>query len=291
VVRLGTDDRPATLYTGTNRPYTIIYETGNAACSAIGGTCSRMLIKSTLNGTWTIAGGALGSCSQNRNSSGNSYYFMAECTGVPKVAGCENCPDPDCTVQLSGGAYDATTKTLLSSEVIVRTEPQNILSNLLNVTTTTITGKYDYNVYPGNVRVMCTAAGYRPYITTAFLQRGKNLVDCQMTTATCSPDCTLPDIYGNEICRASCDASNSCYFGNEEVKNTCDGLPKGTFVSIRRINDTHVAGIRCCNETIVMERPLFEVSGDKIKNLITKSFRKEFNGIPVSLKIIVYEKE
>ena len=282
MMRLG-GDRPGNFDT----EYKVIYSTGNQACESIGGTCSVVQAKQYSEEPWTngLQGETI-SCSQDITTNGN--YFRAVCIDVPRVAGCTECPDPDCTINLRGLAYDATTEEPVEEGIVRMNSSRNIE---LNVGGRVADGTYDVTAVQGNLEYMCTAAGYIPQRINVTLQPGDNLVDCRLSKSQCNPSCLMPNIEGDYVCEASCHNQNGCFFNAEPSQ--CDGRPAGTIIVTNRLNVTHVEGYACCGGIRqAFLSPIASLEGnDEIKTLIVKDVRKELNDQPVTLKIITYQKE
>jgi len=283
-----------------NSSYVVNYPTGNQACAVIGGTCK--LVEYRLNNGETQgdldSSGSIWQESQDvtctRTVTAGNYpeAYRAVCEAVPRTASCDECPDPDCTVQLAGITYNGKTGQLIDNAAV------NVRSDInpsISITSTSSDGYYSMNATAGNVLLLCSAAGFLPTQKEIYLAAGKNLIDCPLSYAACSAECTLPDENGANICRSNCHEENGCYFQTDPtydfIGDVCEGVAAGSFVTLERINATHIKGVSCCEGAVVIrESPQFNPGGANIKNLITKNFRKELNGVPVTLKIMVYEK-
>jgi len=289
-LKVGTD-RPAnliTLYT----PDPLIFSTGNAGCTSIGGACTAIETKSTFDGAWSASPI---SCGTDISAGTYNNYYRAVCDSVPKTPGCQNCPDPDCQVNLEGLTYDSSNNQPLKAIV-------NVVSttNWLIRANETSSGEYSMIAPRGNVRVVCTYPDYVPTEHDVYLQPGKNVVDCGLTEAYCQSDCSLPNEIGQDVCRSKCQGINSCTFqtdtfdgNNYDAAQICEGIAPGGRVIIKRINDTSVYGVTCCNGAFgTFSSSKFQVADNpQIKNLLTRSIKKTMNGEPVELKIIVYNKK
>lgn len=276
----------------TTAEYTINFATGNAACASIGGTCQS--VEYSLNGERDWQESQDVTCTRTVTIGNYPEAYRAVCEGVPRTASCDECPDPDCEVQLKGIAYNQKNKQLVSNAQI------NIISSnnpAISYSATTTDGQYSMNVSSGNLVYSCSAAGFMPTQKEIYLGGQKNIIDCPLNYAACSSDCTLPDPDGQNICRANCHEENGCYFQTDPnygfMGDTCEGVPAGTFITLGRINATHIEGVSCCEGSVqIRESPQFNpMSVSSVKNLITKNYRKELNGVPVTLKILVYDKD
>jgi len=278
MVRIGHAGRPVF---ATDMPDSreVIFNTGEAACNSLGGTCTSIETKVNLEDLW---GGASGiGC--NTDINGNTLYVRAICNN-PKRAGCQNCPDPDCIADISGLTYDPILQEKVVTHVnIISTDNPNLRSEEDS------TGVYNMQSPTGNVKVVCTAQDYNKSERDIFLQRGNNIIDCKMYEAVCSSECTLPDLDGQEVCRSKCDGQHGCGFANPQTTALCEGVPAGSTIVTKRINDSYVEAVNCCEgdfETIY--RPLSTIESNNIPNLLTRDYRKKMDGVPVTLRIITY---
>ncbi len=284
-----------------NSTYVVNYPTGDSACASIGGECLR--VEYRLNNAET---------SEQREQPGSEWQesqditctravtpvnypeaYRAVCENVPRTASCDECPDPDCRTELTGVVYNVRNNQIVGNSLVT---VKSDINPAISFSKTSADGYYTMNATTGNVLVLCAAAGFIPTQKEVYLQPGKNIVDCPMSYAACSDECTLPNENGLNICRANCHQESGCSFQTDPqfgfIGTICEGLESGTFVTLERINTTHVRGVNCCEgSVIIVEKPQFQVLGTElVKNLITKNFRKQLNGIPVTLKIIVYDK-
>lgn len=267
--------------------HTLIYNTGNEACAVIGGECLRVEQRTTMDasGSWSTTGGV--TCSTDISS--NPHYYQAICQGVPRTASCDNCPDPDCLASIRGVAYSAhDVRPMEDVRIQIRSRDNP------DVDMTIAEAPSQFVIDPswrGNLVMECTRPGYLPYIRDIRVQPGENIFDCRMEEAQCTPECTLPHIDGQEVCRSICQGQNGCDFGADP--SICEGrTPGSTVITDHDYNDTHVQGVVCCDGAIEpIFRPRFQLSGDDIRSLITRDYRREINGVPVTLKIIVYSRD
>lgn len=280
LLRVSNNDRPPAILPNGNP---IIYDTGREGCEVINGTCNTIFVKAKEGDPWIPS--PWGQSCTDSVASLNSWYVAANCT-APKTAGCQYCPDPDCTTNLIGITFDNITNQTIPAKV-------NVVSlNKVLAAKVDSDGTYFMNPFRGNVKVICTAQDYLVTEKNVFLQRGKNIVDCPMGEASCSPECTLPDINGFEVCASKCDNQNSCNYANDDIKAICEGVRAGSTVVINRTNSTHVLAVTCCTgDYEYIYRPLFRLDADKIPNLLRRDYRKMLNGIPITLRIITYNKE
>ena len=280
-LRVG-DDRPS----GFDNP--IIFDTANAACQSMGGTCSPGSIetKTTLEGENWVAT-AIG-CDESMSSGAyNGLYVRVNCD-LLKMGNCQECPDPDCIADVRGITFDnSTDQNFVTTHVnIISTNNQNIRAEADS------TGVYSMQAFRGRVRVVCTSQDFDKYEKEIYLKKGDNLVDCRMTQATCSAECTLPDVDGSDICRPECDGQNGCNFYNSTTMSICDNVPLGSTIVLRRIGTTDfVEAVTCCSGAIqTLYRPLSNINSNNIPNLLTRDYRKKLNGMPVTVRVITYSK-
>ncbi len=287
---------------GSTQQYTISYSTGNEACDVIAGDCDSVMRREQ-GGSWSAAG----SCAQDISSSSeDQFYYKAVCD-APRTAGCIECPDPDCGTQLRGVTYSTVTGELMGDVRVRVYAPNN--DNINTLTQSSPAGFYnseldsDFNPVEGRILVSCIAPQYFPLVQEVVLQPGSNIFNCAMERADCTPSCTLPDADGEEVCRADCAGEGGCAYPSidengyvyspEEIAGMCDGLRSDTFIPLGPDpnDDDYVVGIVCCNQGLESRfMPYFNLRGDDIKNLITRNYRKDLDGMPVTLKIIVYNR-
>lgn len=289
MLRVGTD-RPIIGSNPDANP--VIFANADAACASMVGTCSgpgAIETKSSLEGTtWSSPG----SISCNTPMAGRSDYVRVTCD-IPKAGNCQECPDPDCTSSVRGITFDnSSSKNLINTHVnIVSTNNVNIRAEADS------NGVYTMSAFRGRVRVVCTALDYQKFEQQIYLKKGDNVVDCRMAQATCQPTCTLPDINGNNICRASCDGQNGCNFASSTTMSICQDVPEGSTIVLKRQVDgsgnptDFVEAVTCCTGAItLLYRPLLSISSNDITNLLTRDYRKKLNGLPVTIRVITYNK-
>jgi hypothetical protein len=310
--------------------YTVAFQTGRQACASIGGNCTG--VQRSTSGAlagWITLFPSLPYCYWNvsdpGNASFNNAYFRALCSNAPRKAGCEYCPDPDCTSIVSGKTYDANTGLPIDGVKIEVSSQNSLLSILPGMSNL---GEFEMSAVTGVLSFSCTKEDYSAYTTQRRLGPGRNIVDCAMNNLTCNQDCTVLDQNGQRICRAACDQQGGCSFFNEETKIACENHPAGEVVLLNWTTDedcTHeiVTTATCCNGSISTDvipclngrcnDPLNPACGgapcdpavdpdceggnatsnffsSDVSTIITRNYRKEYNGIPVTLKILVYEK-
>lgn len=301
--------------------YSVAFRTGNLACQEIGGDCLSVE-RSTDGVSWTNIGA--GECSRDVSffDPYNNAYFRARCDNVPRKAGCEYCPDPDCENQLSGYVIDAVTGAAIDGATISINSPNNSALDVVPAGTSTM-GTYTMDAVTGVVNITCTRAGFEMYSRLKYLSPGRNIFDCSMNrlAASCEADCHIEDGSGIKLCRAECDEQNGCQMSPQAL-GVCAGLPVGQRVNVGVVNYvdpsnncayTNITTLTCCEGTlenttigvftpgigcgdcfgpgctIIPEGSGSFISGD-VSSIITRNYRKEFNGVPVTLKIIVYDK-
>lgn len=277
-----------------------MYESGNEACAAIGGTCIDVQDKRFYDETWKPSAENCGTDIDDMGSE-SQRYLKAICEGVPRTSGCQWCPDPDCQNTFEGVTYDNGTNESLGVNV-------NIVSKFnwrIRSTTTAdaTTGYYSLPGVQGNVEVVCTYEDYLPVVRSVHAKPGLNIVDCPMIEAYCTPECTLPDQTGEYVCKPKCHTRNGCYYEEAyeypsgsgvfyNASKECEGSVTGGRRILKRIDDNTVFGVECC-PGIFQEynSQEFKIEDNPhIKNLLTRTYRKKLNGEPVEVKIIVYDK-
>jgi hypothetical protein len=241
---------PRTVFDGSK--YTVAFQTGKLACASIGGNCSEVQRSTTGFGTWQTLSPASVYCNWNVSivDPFNNAYFRTVCVNVPRNAGCEYCPDPDCTTTVSGMTLDANDGQPVDGVTVSITSSANPLLNIPTAQSDAI-GQFQMSAVTGQLTFTCSKVGYAPYSIQRRLFPGRNIVDCSMNNVSCSVNCTTVNNLGQEICHASCDLQNSCAFFNETTKATCDNQPVGTILQIgpSTTNCTHefTPMVTCCN--------------------------------------------
>lgn len=294
---------------GSDRPgmlgadHTITYTTPNEACAQFAGTYKSAKRKSTKTGTWVPDS----SITETTQINELNRYILIECENVPKTPSCNDCIDLDCGSEIRGAIYEqGTNNPIRDSTILIRPQLETIRQNTAyeRVVVPDAEGKFTIpNAYAGNIQVICSAQGYTPVTKEITAHLGKNLVDCEMTKATCAADCTVPSSnYGERVCSSECHGQNGCNFQNTDYMNACHLKPEGY---IHIFNETIsggwviTQGVRCCNTQYDDKKPIFNpelpttttTPGGKIANLITRKYNKVLeDGTPVILNIIVYNK-
>ena len=295
-MKIGVSSRPQGEIFESNN-FRLIHSTGNAACASIGASCSSILTKQNTNDAFEPATEI--SCSDSVELLNFTNYYTAQCENVPRRGNCLNCPDPDCGAQVRGLAYDRNTGNLIPGARIVLTSNANTQINNLDLGAITSSGTYEFDGVRGRLNVQCSYEGYNPISFTKTLTLGTNIIDCPLERAQCTPQCTIPDASGNEICRASCDESNSCGYLSGEFNgmnynfaDICDGRRVDSFVVLGRENSTHVQGVTCCTGALEsIYRPQFSLQEqNNIRNVLTRDYSRQIEEEPVTVRIIVYER-
>ena len=279
-------------------------ETGHTACQSIHpeAQCVKMFWKEKFNESWTELGSSVCNLQISGDLSDNRYW-MAECEGIKRTAGCQWCNDPDCTANLTGLVWDASTNKSTGEAKVTVTSHYNYL--IERITNPTSEGLYSMNKVPtGNVKVTCTKTDYRPLTKETFIQPGTNVVDCPLKEAYCTPECTIPNDEGTEVCRERCKGVNGCNFQEHtsevtgktyDASTICENLEPGARVNLEwqdPPNNTQMLYVDCCNQDFgIREVDAMQIqSNNNIKNLITRTYKKTLKGEPVDVKILIYEK-
>ena len=296
----GYPDRPDTSSFTDN---SLIYNTGLQACEVIGGGCQSIQYSDDYGENWQ----ALGSVSCSTNIDGNpnvdNVMVKAVCNNVPRTASCSLCPDPDCLTSVRGVVYDVNSSQPLDNAGVVFTTPT---PGIDYSTRTDEEGAFGLNTARGNLTVMCGADGYFPINKDGFFIRGENIIDCPLQEAQCTADCALPNAFGEMICRSDCQGRGGCEYdtyttsdfsGDDTLvtynaSELCDGARQGTFRRVGRINSTHVFGADCCSNGFIEKKvPLFNLDAENVRNLLTRNYLRLLDDEPVTLKIIVYDRD
>jgi hypothetical protein len=299
--------------------YSVAFQTGTLACASIGGVCNYVQ-RSTDSATWVNLSGECARDVSNIADAYNNAYFRVVCRSVPRKAGCEYCPDPDCGTIISGKMFDTVSDAPLSAVSIAVTSSNN--SNYDFSGGPFGGGVYEMSVATGYVNFTCSKSGYDQYSTMVYLKNGRNIVDCAMTPVggSCNPQCYVTDTYGNAVCNALCIGQNGCNMTPEAIAR-CDGLLLGTQIVLNSTTITdpingciygNVTTLTCCNGGITSTItdyfgeggcpgcemgnyscvPIVPGGGlftdGNLTNKLTRNYRVIWKGLPVTLKIITY---
>lgn len=264
------------------------FNTGNDACQRLGGTCTGMESKTDRNGTFTSS---TATCSTDASSLNDGEYHRAVCQGVPNVAGCENCPDPDCMSRVDGYVTDAQDDALQNATVQL-TNNNNDADSAYFLQRTDESGEVNIDGASGWFNVTCGKEFYEEQRHETYIQPEGDTIACTgMNAASCSNDCTAPNEYGEDVCFAQCVNSAS---GCTNFQDECAGLPPDTERVTERINDTHVRVTQCCSGPQTTEyRPLasFQANTTNVDSLEINEYRRELNGTPVTIRVATYTEE
>jgi hypothetical protein len=224
---------------------------------------------------------------------------------VPKKSGCENCPDLDCTNIVRGKTYNSVTGAPLGGVQVNVKTPSGVNIDK----SSSLAGELDAAFVTGNVIITCSHGGYDNYVKSVYLQPGINIFDCPMASFNCDASCV--DIKKPGVCDANCDGIGGCVFPNASVKSYCDKkvvgsvyswVPTGIFVGLDDCSYQDMTTTFCCVGDKITDSLLIANSclgpnvtaggafSANVSNMITRNYRKELNGLPVTLKIIVYTK-
>jgi hypothetical protein len=251
-----------------------------------------MLKGNTKNGSFNAA---LSTSCGDTTGFDDAAYYRANCTAVPKVAGCENCPDPDCKANVSGYVADENNESVRNATVTLSNDNNPLLNNNSDLTMysrTNTTGGFNLpDAVSGYMDVTCNAKRYDGQQFNTYVQPGQDTVTCpDLGAAACTANCTAPDAFGNEVCVASCDGQNGCSM-NQTEKDLCAGLPPDTERFRKRINSTHIQVAQCCTGPFKTKyAPLAQVQGNSssVETLEITDYQRELNGTPVTVKVIRY---
>lgn len=299
--------------------YSVAFNTGVAACAEIGGNCNYTQ-RSTNGISWNPVPGA-GNCSLDislDNGGDHNAYYRAICKDVPRTAGCENCPDPDCKAVITGKAYKLVDDTPLNGITISFGQSGN--TNLLSVSNVSdFNGNLELAAPTGYLDITCSHVDYLDYNIRQYIKRGRNIVDCKMSErwVNCTPECYYVDSGGNRICSAICDGKNGCNM-TDLAKVECEGKP---YLYKAYLNDTtflnatdnctyeNVTFLNCCKGALssdilsvfapggcTLSFPPIPINNSglinegNLSNMLTRNYKKELNGRSITLSIRTYIK-
>ncbi|MCF7866804.1 carboxypeptidase-like regulatory domain-containing protein [Candidatus Woesearchaeota archaeon] len=303
LIKIPKNQRPEKLRENAPNIYNKIENTPNTACTNLhpDATCNKVYTKENWEDEWIQTNSD--ECNTNIETGLNdTSYFLVECNSVKRTAGCQWCNDPDCTANLTGLTWSKSTNQTIPDARVTVTSNYNYIIDV--PTNPDNQGLFSMSGVPwGNVKITCTKKDYRPIVKDTFIQPGINVLDCGMTEAYCTPECTVPNDYGTELCRARCQGINGCSFQsttsptsgkNYDAAKICEDLEPGARINLEWQDEQHttVLYLDCCSGQFGTEK-LGSVkleSSDNIKNLITKTYNKKIKGEPVQVKILVYEK-
>lgn len=277
----------------------VIHDDGDAACATIAGDCTE--IQEYSSGSWSTIGL---DCDHDMTSTNGEY--RAVCDNVPKTASCYNCPDPDCTTELRFYAYDSDSDASLEDVQINLNDLPDQESTRLQETTgpdgnITLTG------YTGIFNYTCSLPGYEIYENSSYMQHEANALLCPMQCAEQVSVSDVEDWYDGEAedqgkSDVSClvkSRENTAVCAQECVSGDCDSIPDhcigeepGTRI-FTGVVDGNLTYDVCCTGSDEIPGNVFEVNprNEDVENLITRSYRKQIDDMPVTLKILAYEKE
>jgi hypothetical protein len=296
--------------------YSVAFKTGNDACATVAGTCDHIERSSDAISWNTVPSCAL---DVSANVITNNEYFRAVCKDVPRKAGCEHCPDPDCITKLSGMTYSGLDGSMLSDVTISIGESGNTNLVVIPDGISDYNGLYEMDAVTGYINITCSKAGYSDYLVTKYVKQGRNIVDCKMSEIgiSCTPECYFVDAYGNYVCSAACDGQNGCNM-TELAKTSCDGLPYGhtAYLNTTMFVDSttgcsyeNVSTLNCCQGdittqilsifapggcgtgSVIITDPEYVLYNEgNLSNMLTRNYKKEINGRSITLSIRTYTK-
>jgi hypothetical protein len=281
--------------TDTSQEPVIAYENGQEACQRLGGTCQDILEGNSKNGSFSPS--PSNNCADAATDyDNNASYYRAQCTGVPKVAGCENCPDPDCKANVTGYVADTNDRSIANASISLSNAENPVLNQSpieeRLFAKSNGTGAFRMSkAVSGYMTVTCGKTRYETQQFETYVQPGQDTITCpSLGAAACTANCTAPDAFGNEVCVASCDQRNGCNMSDQE-QEYCQGLPQGTQRYLTRVNDTHVNVTNCCDGPIeTIYRPLSDISANAtgVEQLEITDYQRELDGTPVTVKVVRY---
>lgn len=225
-------------------------------------------------------------------------------SSVTKMQGsCRNCPDPDCTAQVSGTVMSTEGNPIPNARIFVTYGQGQV-----EIATTDENGYYStLSAVAGMVKFHASYSDYDTEIVSAEIVRGStgNVVDITVSPGACNADCT--DIFGT-VCKANCHTNNGCLFtdgryyaGNQlntfytraEIASRCDGYSPGTRLPVYQ-NTTHIVYAECCSGGTVAEerpalRPLEEGENNCIDNLGTHVVKAKYRGQTVRVVVKAWQ--
>lgn len=286
----------------------VVHDNGTAACASVAGDCVEL--ERYDSGSWSTLAGE--DC--NSDTSSLSGEVRAVCENVPQTASCYNCPDPDCTTDFNFVVYDedeADDKKGIDGATVSFSSVHETFTGTGN---TNENGTVTFEGATGIFNYSCSAVGYEIYSGQHYMQHNSNSLNCPLTCKPSiqndddvdeyysmddenrpTPDeysCVVPSPDDTKlVCSANC-VSEDC----DEIPDECIGAEAGTTQLIGTNSDGELVYRQCCNRPdLLIEGKEFEVnpasSDVEVKNLLTRSYRKQINERPVTLKIISYEVE
>ena len=273
------------------------YRSGDAACAALGaGSCSGMLEVNATGGTKVTSDVKCDDRTGNSTSNYPGDYpntnktYKAQCSQVPNVAGCENCPDPDCRTNITVAAQDTANNPVENEVTAVFTNQNNNQSFEIKTSGTSGYVKSD-QAFTGYFNVTCGADFYSSTQTETYVQTGSSRALCTgMEAVGCSgpDDCQAPNEFGEYVCRSSCPECDQ-----DDFIDQCEGRTNETYVNMGRENDTHVEYQRCCTNGTADYRysPVANLTTGDISRFQVREIQRELDGEPVTVNVIVYDRD
>jgi hypothetical protein len=276
--------------------YTQSFTDGNAACTRLNANCVDVRQGTSETG-YSPAPGIDCSTSTSSPAYNASLAYSAQCEAVPRVAGCENCPDPDCMSQVTGYLVDERNDSIRDGGV----QLTNDETGQTIITDTNDRGEFTTQGVSGYFNVTCSANFYNATTTEQYISPGKSVAACQpLTGAGCTTNGTAPNKYGEYVCTPSCDGQNgftSDVFtetgSSRNIVNVCEGRGPDAEIILDRKNETHVWVATCCGSYEAQYQPVAKIadSSGEVDDLEVRNYRKELNGEPVVMRVIVYDEE
>lgn len=212
---------------------------------------------------------------------------------------CRNCPDPDCTAQVSGRVTSTEGNGIPGAKIFV-----TYGNGQVEIATTDQYGDYSTtSAIAGLVKFHASYSDYDTEIVSTEIKRGStgNVVNIQVSPGACNSDCT--DIFGT-VCKAKCNTNNGClftdgrfydgvqlnsFYTSDEIASRCDGYAPGTRLPVYQ-NSTHIVYAECCTGGTVAEerptlQPLEEGDNECIDNLGTHIVKAKYRGQTVRVVV------
>lgn len=263
---------------------------GDAACGSRGATCGEML---EVNATGGVEPTTDVDCSDSAETGEAGYSnlsktYKASCENVPRVAGCERCPDPDCRTNITVAATDTSNNHVEDATAVFTNENNNHSFQVQTGSSGYI--ETDQAAFTGYFNVSCGADFYEGSQTETYVGPGDSKVLCSgMEAVGCREDysCQARNEFRDYVCRSSCP---DC--GNDFIEQ-CEGRSNETYVNMGRYNDTHVEYQRCCTQGSPDYRysPVANLTTGDISRFQVREIQREMDGEPVTMNVIVYDRD
>lgn len=283
---------------------------GDGSCSTYNSVCSGASINSA------FGHGAVELCSDCYRCGEADGICPEDFANATHSVSCASCPDPDCSVTLSGKVYPTDDPALGINDVTITAQLFHIDGWEETYSTTTetvssIVGSYSLTLPRGNYKIAAEKFGYNTHLVSFPIEQGAALtsytLDIDLADGSCNADCTgFAYDDGKSYCRAECHGFSNdvgqCFYDfnamapSGEIYNiaeVCDNKEAGSTVVLESEDGSSFVVECCANAPQTITRPKVDLKKENIKNLIQQTLVAELEGESslVKVKIILYDQE